>query len=201
MPINTQALPSFLGETERYEFSLLRAKASLFNLPKRMRNDIKTDLDYDWFMSNKQITVKLCPHSLENREGLKMELIIMSWDKASLISQKHGVWRASRLTNTSPPGEWCIPTPWKQKLQHPGSSQILSMYLFSQLFICCCLVTKSCPTLCDLMDCSMSGFPVLHYLPEFAQTHVHWVNDIQLSHPLSPPSPPALHLSQNHHIL
>ena len=34
--------------------------------------------------------------------------------------------------------------------------------------------------------------PYLHYLPEFAQTHVHWVNDaIQLSHPLSPPSPPA----------
>ena len=39
----------------------------------------------------------------------------------------------------------------------------------------------------DLMDCSMPGFPVLHHLPEFAQTHVHWVGDaIQLSHPLSP---------------
>ena len=38
------------------------------------------------------------------------------------------------------------------------------------------------------MDCSMPGFPVLHYLPEFAQTHVCWVNDaIQSSHPLSPP--------------
>ena len=32
-----------------------------------------------------------------------------------------------------------------------------------------------CPTLCDPMDCSMPGFPVLHYLPEFAQIHVHWV--------------------------
>ena len=33
------------------------------------------------------------------------------------------------------------------------------------------------------------GFPVLHHLPEFAQTHVHWVRDtIQPSHPLSPPS-------------
>ena len=42
------------------------------------------------------------------------------------------------------------------------------------------------------MDCSMPGFPVLQYLPEFAQTHVHWVSDaIQPSHPLSPPSPPA----------
>ena len=38
------------------------------------------------------------------------------------------------------------------------------------------------------MDCSTIGFPVLHHLPEFAQTHVHWANDaIQPSHPLSPP--------------
>ena len=40
------------------------------------------------------------------------------------------------------------------------------------------------------MDCSMPGSPVLHYLPEFAQIHVHWVGDtIQPSHPLSSPSP------------
>ena len=57
----------------------------------------------------------------------------------------------------------------------------------------CCSVTKSCPTLCDPMNCSMPGFPVLHYLPEFAQTHVHWASDtIQLSHPLLPASPLAL---------
>ena len=43
--------------------------------------------------------------------------------------------------------------------------------------ICCCLVAQLCPTLCDPMDCSMPGFPVLHHLPEFAQTHVHWVGD------------------------
>ena len=37
--------------------------------------------------------------------------------------------------------------------------------------------------LCDPMDCSMPGFPVLHCLWEFAQTHVHWVGDaIQPSH-------------------
>ena len=37
------------------------------------------------------------------------------------------------------------------------------------------------------MDCSTPGFPVLHCLPEFAQTHVHWVTDaIQPSHPLLP---------------
>ena len=38
-------------------------------------------------------------------------------------------------------------------------------------------VAKSCPTLCDPMDCSTPGFSVLHYLPEFAHIHVHWVGD------------------------
>ena len=53
-----------------------------------------------------------------------------------------------------------------------------------------CSVTHSCPTLCKPMN--TSDFLVLHYLPEFAHTHVHWVGDaIQPSHPLLPPSPPA----------
>ena len=64
---------------------------------------------------------------------------------------------------------------------------------------CCCLVTKSCLSLCNPTDCSMPGFPGLHYLPEFAQIHIQRVGDaIQPSHPLSSPSPPALHLSQHH---
>ena len=62
----------------------------------------------------------------------------------------------------------------------------------------CCPVTQSCPTLCDLVDGSMPGFPVLHYLPRFAQTHVHWVDDaIQQFHLLSPPSFLDLNLSQH----
>ena len=65
------------------------------------------------------------------------------------------------------------------------------------LFCSSCSVAKSCPTLCDPMDCSTLGSPVVHHLPEFAQSHVHWVGDaIWPSHPLSPPSPPALNLSQ-----
>ena len=63
---------------------------------------------------------------------------------------------------------------------------------------CYCSVAKLWLTVCDLMDCSTPGFPVLHHLPEFPQTHVHWVGDaIQPSHPLSPRSPPALNLSQH----
>ena len=61
---------------------------------------------------------------------------------------------------------------------------------------CCCSVAQSCLTLCDPMDCSMPGFPVLHHLTELVQTHVHWVGDaIQPSHPL--PTPFAFNLSQH----
>ena len=53
-------------------------------------------------------------------------------------------------------------------------------------------VAQSCPTLCEPMNCSTPGLPVHHQLPEFTQTHVHRVgDDIQPSHPLSSPSPPA----------
>ena len=56
----------------------------------------------------------------------------------------------------------------------------------------CCSVAQSCPTLCDPMDCSTPGLPVLHHLQESTQNHVHWVSDtIQPSHPLSSPSPSA----------
>ena len=47
-------------------------------------------------------------------------------------------------------------------------------------------VAQSYPTLCDPMDCSTAGFPVIHQLLELAQTHVYWVGDvIQPSHPFS----------------
>ena len=53
-------------------------------------------------------------------------------------------------------------------------------------------------TLCEPMECSTPGFLVLHYLLEFAHTHVHRVSDaIQPSHPLLSPSLPTLNLSQH----
>ena len=52
--------------------------------------------------------------------------------------------------------------------------------------ICCCSIAQSCPILCNPINFSMPGFPILYHLPEFAQTHVHWVsNGIQPSHLLS----------------
>ena len=66
------------------------------------------------------------------------------------------------------------------------------------MYCCFCYsVAQLCLILCDPMDCSMAGFSVLHYLPEFAQTHVLWVNDAtQPSHLPLPSSPPVLNLSQ-----
>ena len=59
-------------------------------------------------------------------------------------------------------------------------------------------VTQSCPTLYDLTDCSIPGFPVHRPLLELAQTHVHRVSDpIQPSHPLMPSCASALNLSQH----
>ena len=44
-------------------------------------------------------------------------------------------------------------------------------------FVCCCSVAKSRLTLCNPMDCSTPGSPVLHHLSQFPQIHVHWVSD------------------------
>ena len=52
--------------------------------------------------------------------------------------------------------------------------------------VCCCSVTKSCPTLCDPMNFSRPGFPTLHYLLEIVHTHVHWMASADGWHPLMP---------------
>ena len=78
----------------------------------------------------------------------------------------------------------------------------ISRFMFLEMTLlavcCCCSVTQLCPTLCNPMDCSTPGSPVLPHLLERAQTQVHWVDDaIQPSHPLSSTSPPAVNLFQS----
>ena len=66
------------------------------------------------------------------------------------------------------------------------SLSVLGLLCFADFQFSCLVVS----------DSSMPGLPVHHQLPEFTQTHVHWVGDaIQPSHTLSSPSPPALNLS------
>ena len=82
----------------------------------------------------------------------------------------------------------------KQMRCHPGFVVPCVEHQFSS-------VAQSCPTLCNAMDCSTPGLPVHHQLPEFTQTHIHWVGDaIQPLHPLSSPSAPDFNLSQHQRL-
>ena len=77
------------------------------------------------------------------------------------------------------------------------SSDITRSCALLQVFCCCCSVIQYCPTLWP-HGLQYTRLPCPSYLPEFADTCVHWIDDaIQPSHPLLPPSPPALNLS--HH--
>ena len=86
---------------------------------------------------------------------------------------------------------------------HPSHDFSFNVFTFSinltLIFYHFAVQSLSCVWLFyNSMDCSTSGFPVFHYLSEFVQTHVCWVDDaIQPSHPLSPPSPSALNHSQH----
>ena len=110
----------------------------------------------------------------------------------------------------------CVPHPeyfqnslwkcsWKKKCETsvyvfaPGNLKVIEQH-YGYLKICIQIssVAQSCPTLRDPMDCSMSGLPIHHQLPEFTQTHVPWVRDaIQPSHSLSSPYPSAFNHSQH----
>ena len=84
--------------------------------------------------------------------------------------------------------EWDLSEGYSPSRDHLSGFSLLIPFLFPILFFsinsgeailpifsqhCCCSVTKSCLTLCDPMNCRMPGFPVLHYLLEFIQIHVH----------------------------
>ena len=75
------------------------------------------------------------------------------------------------------------------------SERIFHLYNFLQFSS---VQSLSRVRLCNPMNHSTPGLPVHHQLPEFTQTHVHWLGDaIQPSHPLSSPSPPAPNPSQH----
>ena len=85
-------------------------------------------------------------------------------------------------------------------ISHPGTfispacSQCEPQYYLS----CCCSVAQLCPILQYPIDCSTLGLLVPHHHLEFPQVLVYCIRDaIQPSHPLMPPSPSALKLSQH----
>ena len=78
------------------------------------------------------------------------------------------------LSSTHPSGQKYLKN--AQKSRHIKTLHcdilFLSLKYASPTVDCCCSVAQACPTLCDPTDCSTPGSPV-HYLPEFAQIHVH----------------------------
>ena len=91
---------------------------------------------------------------------------------------------------------WGNETWWIKKAKSLGI-RCLSYKNYSQSYRFS-LVTQSCPTLCDPMDCRMPGLPVHHQLLELTQTHAYWVGDaIQPSQTLPSPFPPAPNPSQH----
>ena len=91
-----------------------------------------------------------------------------------LLYYRCGIWETKKLSNLDK-----VILPWL-KMARPGVNSSTPCNFV-------CSVTQSCPTL-QPPDCSTPGFPVLHHLPELAQTQVHWVSDtIQSSHPLCVP--------------
>ena len=109
---------------------------------------------------------------------------------------------SSSLQNMPPPSIIPIPDPRMEECSCLGLDPGLLYWAFDICWDICSSVTQSCLTLCDPMDCSTSGFPVLYHLPELAQTHDHRVGDvIQTSHPLLSLSPPAFNLPQHQGLL
>ena len=86
-------------------------------------------------------------------------------------------------------------SPWSPRVGHDWATTHSTAFVTTDF---CCWVTQSYLSLCDPMDCSMPGFPVLPYLPELAQTHACQIGDaIQPYHSLLSLSPPAFNLSQH----
>ena len=98
----------------------------------------------------------------------------------------HGVTKSQTLSLSRPFITFCIGNlciSYRERLYKHNYTTVITPYKITN---CCSLstcfsqfssVAQSCPTLCNPMNRSMPGLPVHHQLPEFTQTHVHWVGD------------------------
>ena len=133
----------------------------LWNLKPRLGNVVTGRTPQEWDLQKhpgtggvgRELTLRRAGDSAA--EGPRAE----SWDR---------VWTVSQRLTVPVSGFPSLMTP---RLMSSPAGLIPTFFYF------CCSVTKSCLTLCDPMDCSIPGFPVLHCLPELAQTHVLWISD------------------------
>ena len=140
--------------------------------------------------------------SVSNTDVVPIQRILVKWRHWQKICQRkeNSVWYLcpdslpSRQGYHNEKSQFFLPL----FLSEPGVVTGTSCCELQRVTLQFSSVAQSCLTLCDPMDCSTPGLPVHHQLPEFTQTHVHRVCDtIQLSHPLSSPSPPSFNLSQH----
>ena len=124
---------------------------------------------------------------LEETRGIRKsasEECRLNWDGWCWIYWKGKIWATIWSGRVSPEDAWRLVG--RGNRNYKDFEIVLSRFQFSS-------VSQWCLTLCNPMDCNTAGHPVHHQLPEFTQTHVHWVGvAIQPSHPLSSSSPPAL---------
>ena len=135
------------------------------------------------------------------------------WESLPGWESWFGVLLLKTATPEFPP-RTCLPvssgqSTWYPLPQHRGKSLPSSSGLLKPLSctlhpfwasagLCWYLVTQSCLTLCDTLDCSTPGLPLSHHLLESTRVHIHCIGDaIQPSHPLMPSSPSELSLSQH----
>ena len=127
---------------------------------------------------------------------------VSPWTIACQASVSMGFPRQEYWSGLSFPSPGDLPDPGIKPM--PPESSALTGGFFSTVpqgkpLVCLQFSSVQSLTLCDPMNRSTPGLPVHHQLPEFTQTHVHWVSDAsQPSHPLSSPSPSAFNLSQHH---
>ena len=128
-----------------------------------------------------RVTVPSSRESSQPRDWTHISYIYLHWQVSSLP--------------LALPGKWLI----KMKIIKISQKQEWRTTAYQYFQSCCCSVDQPCMILCDPMDCSMPGLPVLHHLPELSQTHVHWVGDaIQPSHlPLYPQYLPSIFLNNS----
>ena len=95
------------------------------------------------------------------------------WDGPSRIIPVSGSFIKCRFPSSSP-AELIQNFWWVLRGDSYSISTPSTTFRESCSSCCCCSVAKSCLTICDPMNCSTPGFPVLYHLPEFAQVHVLW---------------------------
>ena len=155
-----------------------RAKEDTCN---RKSHSVVDSGDFDFFFYNDIIHFSLSCIGEGNGNPLQCSCLENPRDGGAWWAAIYGV--AQSWTRLKQLSSKCMEQriEWKEKRLESEGSFRYEWRIFNLVFIIhcchCCSVSKLCHTLCDPMDCSAPGFSVLHYLPEFAQTHVHWVSD------------------------